>query len=174
MPEKPCRPPTPGPGWIVCGNHHPAESGVGLRMAVDPLIEPRNGDWKKAYQATRTGRFTRRPVNPRPSHPFAAHPLPGPADAFGIRPRRLPAGLRACPTVPVCRATPCTHSRGTGRRPKYVRYEGLRPAPREHAPDAARPPSGRRRELPDRPYPHAGNPGPRPLDYDGAFRPVVR
>ncbi|TGZ13655.1 hypothetical protein DV517_51380 [Streptomyces sp. S816] len=56
-------------------------------MAVDPLIEPRNGDWKKAYQATRTGRFTRRPVNPRPSHPFAAHPLPGPADTSGTRPR---------------------------------------------------------------------------------------
>ncbi|WP_150135424.1 FAD-dependent oxidoreductase [Streptomyces hyaluromycini] len=58
---------------------------------------------------------------------------------------------RACLTIPVCLATPCTHSRRTGRRPKYVQYEGLRPARREHAPDAARPPSGRRRELSDRP-----------------------
>nr|WP_308346788.1 hypothetical protein [Streptomyces sp. ISL-66] len=30
-----------------------------------------------------------------------------------------------------------THSRRTGRKPKYVQYEGFRPARREHAPDAA-------------------------------------
>ncbi len=35
-------------------------------MAVDPLIEPTNGDWKKAYEATRTGRFTRCPGGSRP------------------------------------------------------------------------------------------------------------
>ncbi|MEW1779361.1 ATP-binding SpoIIE family protein phosphatase, partial [Streptomyces sp. NPDC086777] len=40
-------------------------------------------------------------------------------------------------------------------------YEGLRPARREHAPDAARPPSGRRREWSDRPWPRPGA-GPRP------------
>ncbi|GCB44235.1 hypothetical protein [Streptomyces sp. NL15-2K] len=34
-------------------------------------------------------------------------------------------------------ATPGTHSRRTGHRPKYIQYEGLRPARREHAPDAA-------------------------------------
>ncbi|MGX1910696.1 hypothetical protein ACWIID_17800 [Streptomyces phaeochromogenes] len=34
-------------------------------------------------------------------------------------------------------ATPGTHSRRTGRNPKYVQYEGFRPAHREHAPDAA-------------------------------------
>ncbi|RAJ66277.1 hypothetical protein K376_00544 [Streptomyces sp. PsTaAH-130] len=66
-------------------------------MAVDPLIEPRNGNWKKAYQATRTGRFTRRPVDPRPSPAFADHPLPGSTTALGNRPRHLPAGPRACP-----------------------------------------------------------------------------
>ena len=44
-----------------------------------------------------------------------------------------------------------TRSRRTGRRPEYVQYEGLRPARREHAPDAARPPFGRRREWSDRP-----------------------
>ena len=33
-------------------------------------------------------------------------------------------------------------TRRTGRNPKYIQYEGLRPAPREHAPDAA--PSGQR------------------------------
>jgi len=38
-------------------------------MAVDPLIEPSNGDWKKAYGATRTRRFGRRPVD--------SCPLPG-------------------------------------------------------------------------------------------------
>lgn len=86
-------------------------------MAVDPLIEPRNGDWKKAYQATRTGRFTRRPVNTRPSHPFAAHPLPGPADVSGTRPRRLPPGPRACPTVPVFRATGDDGNSRTGPTP---------------------------------------------------------
>ncbi len=32
-----------------------------------------------------------------------------------------------------------------------VQYEGLEPARREHAPDAARPPYGRRRESSDRP-----------------------
>ncbi|MEV6759177.1 transposase [Streptomyces sp. NPDC051105] len=32
---------------------------------------------------------------------------------------------RACLTIPVCLATPCTHSRRTGRRPKYVQYEGF-------------------------------------------------
>ncbi|MFG2122686.1 glycosyltransferase family 87 protein [Streptomyces sp. NPDC048710] len=41
-------------------------------------------------------------------------------------------------------------TRRTGRKPKYVRYEGLRPARREHAPDAAGPPFGRHRELDDR------------------------
>ncbi|WP_032757637.1 DUF6104 family protein [Streptomyces sp. NRRL F-3273] len=35
--------------------------------------------------------------------------------------------------------------------PDYVQYEGLEPARREHAPDAARPPYGRRRESSDRP-----------------------
>ncbi|MFI1047031.1 hypothetical protein ACH4U3_14655 [Streptomyces griseoruber] len=34
-------------------------------------------------------------------------------------------------------ATPGTHSRRTGRKPKYVQYEDVRPARREHAPDAA-------------------------------------
>ncbi|GAA1971095.1 hypothetical protein GCM10009738_55240 [Kitasatospora viridis] len=34
-------------------------------------------------------------------------------------------------------ATPSTHSRRTGRKPKYVQYEDFRPARREHAPDAA-------------------------------------
>ncbi|KUN80077.1 hypothetical protein AQJ64_27080 [Streptomyces griseoruber] len=34
-------------------------------------------------------------------------------------------------------ATPGTHSRRTGRKPKYVQYEDFRPARREHAPDAA-------------------------------------
>ncbi|GAA4575552.1 hypothetical protein GCM10023100_44230 [Actinocorallia cavernae] len=74
----------------------------------------------------------------------------GSAEAHGHHEVRR-TGPWACLTIPVCRATPCTHSRGTGRRPKYVQYEGLRPAPREHAPDAARPPSGRRREWSDRP-----------------------
>jgi hypothetical protein len=30
-----------------------------------------------------------------------------------------------------------TPTRRTGRKPKYVQYEGFRPARREHAPDAA-------------------------------------
>ncbi|GAA3303610.1 hypothetical protein GCM10020295_52670 [Streptomyces cinereospinus] len=34
-------------------------------------------------------------------------------------------------------AAPGTPSRRTGRRPKYVPYEGFRPAHREHAPDTA-------------------------------------
>jgi hypothetical protein len=34
-------------------------------------------------------------------------------------------------------ATSGTPSRRTGRKPKYVQYEGFRPARREHAPDAA-------------------------------------
>ena len=34
-------------------------------------------------------------------------------------------------------AAPGTHSRRTGRNPKYVQYEGFRPAHREHAPDTA-------------------------------------
>ncbi|MDL5206085.1 SgcJ/EcaC family oxidoreductase [Streptomyces sp. ALI-76-A] len=34
-------------------------------------------------------------------------------------------------------ATPGTPSRRTGRKPKYIQYEGFRPARREHAPDAA-------------------------------------
>ncbi len=34
-------------------------------------------------------------------------------------------------------ATPGTHSRRTGHKPKYIQYEDLRPARREHAPDAA-------------------------------------
>ncbi|WP_257003992.1 hypothetical protein [Streptomyces sp. SA15] len=46
---------------------------------------------------------------------------------------------RPCRQIPACLATPCTHSRRTGRRPTYNQYEGLRPARREHAPDAARP-----------------------------------
>lgn len=69
-------------------------------MAVDPLIEPRNGDWKKAYQATRTGRFTRRPVGPRPSHPLAARPLPGFAGTSGTWPRRQPEGPTIMPGTP--------------------------------------------------------------------------
>ena len=46
---------------------------------------------------------------------------------------------RPCPQSPACPATPGTHSRRTGRSPKYIQYEGLRPAHREHAPDAAGP-----------------------------------
>ncbi len=61
------------------------------------------------------------------------------------------AQVRACLTIPVCLTTPCTHSRRTGPRPEYVQYEGLEAARREHAPDAARPPYGRRREWSDRP-----------------------
>nr|WP_078506409.1 type 1 glutamine amidotransferase [Streptomyces sp. SID8379] len=38
-----------------------------------------------------------------------------------------------------------------GTRPSTVQYEAVPPARREHAPDAARPPSGRRRESEDRP-----------------------
>src|SRR3954464_11571855 len=34
-------------------------------------------------------------------------------------------------------ATPGTHSRRTGRKPKYIQYEDLRPAHPEHAPDPA-------------------------------------
>ncbi|MCH0571138.1 hypothetical protein I3F60_18050 [Streptomyces sp. MUM 136J] len=34
-------------------------------------------------------------------------------------------------------AAPGTHSRRTGRKPEYARYEDFRPARREHAPDAA-------------------------------------
>ncbi|AVH55533.1 hypothetical protein C4B68_06800 [Streptomyces dengpaensis] len=33
-------------------------------------------------------------------------------------------------------ATPCTHSRRTGPKPKYIQYEGQGPARREHAPTA--------------------------------------
>ncbi|RMB87597.1 hypothetical protein CTZ28_01135 [Streptomyces shenzhenensis] len=39
------------------------------------------------------------------------------------------------PPAPRCHA----RSRRTGHRPKYVQYEDLRPAHREHAPDAAGP-----------------------------------
>ncbi|GGZ96243.1 hypothetical protein GCM10010344_75480 [Streptomyces bluensis] len=46
---------------------------------------------------------------------------------------------RACCESPACPATPGTPSRRTGHRPKYIQYEGLRPARREHAPDAAGP-----------------------------------
>lgn len=53
-------------------------------------------------------------------------------------PSRVPAA-RPCPQSPACPATPGTHSRRTGRSPKYIQYEGLRPAHREHAPDAAGP-----------------------------------
>ncbi|MFE7072335.1 sensor domain-containing protein [Streptomyces sp. NPDC057620] len=49
------------------------------------------------------------------------------------------AGAWPCPQSPACPATPGTHSRRTGRSPEYVQYEGLRPARREHAPDAAGP-----------------------------------
>ncbi|MEU2755640.1 hypothetical protein [Streptomyces albidoflavus] len=38
---------------------------------------------------------------------------------------------RTAPTAPG------THSRPTGRKPKYVQYESFRPASREHAPDTA-------------------------------------
>ncbi|PIM71313.1 hypothetical protein CTU88_14485 [Streptomyces sp. JV178] len=34
-------------------------------------------------------------------------------------------------------ATPGTPSRRTGHKPKYIQYEDLHPARREHAPDAA-------------------------------------
>ncbi|GAB2912648.1 hypothetical protein GCM10027075_10190 [Streptomyces heilongjiangensis] len=34
-------------------------------------------------------------------------------------------------------ATPGTHSRRTGHKPTYIPYEDVRPARREHAPDAA-------------------------------------
>ncbi|GHE40036.1 hypothetical protein GCM10018782_12940 [Streptomyces griseoaurantiacus] len=46
---------------------------------------------------------------------------------------------RACLPIPVCRATPCTHSRRAGSCPTYNQYEGQEPARRQHAPDAARP-----------------------------------
>lgn len=46
-----------------------------------------------------------------------------------MRQRPLGQALGPGPTIPVCRATPCTHSRGTGHGPKYVQYEGLCPAP---------------------------------------------
>ncbi|WP_152771436.1 LacI family DNA-binding transcriptional regulator [Streptomyces spongiae] len=44
-----------------------------------------------------------------------------------------------CHHTPACPAAPCTHSRRAGRKPEYIQYEGLRPAHREHAPDAAGP-----------------------------------
>src|SRR5699024_7821017 len=50
---------------------------------------------------------------------------------------------RACLTIPVCRATPCTPSHRTGPGPRYVQYRDPGPARREHAPDTARPPFGR-------------------------------
>jgi hypothetical protein len=61
-----------------------------------------------------------------------------------------PRGPRPCRQIPVCPATPCTlphclkgvggaPTRRTGHRPEYVQYEGLCPARREHAPDAAGP-----------------------------------
>jgi len=56
--------------------------------------------------------------------------------------------------LPVYPATPCTYSRRTGRRPKYVQYEGLRPGTpgartygdisRYRGGRRARPPGGRR------------------------------
>ncbi|GHF31957.1 hypothetical protein GCM10010359_38150 [Streptomyces morookaense] len=67
------------------------------------------------------------------------------------RPEGRP-GARASRRIPACPATPGTHSRRTGRKPEYAQYEGFRPARREHAPDAAGPPSGRRREFDDRPW----------------------
>ncbi len=44
-----------------------------------------------------------------------------------------------CRHIPACPATPCTPTRRTGHRPTYNKYEGQRPARREHAPDAAGP-----------------------------------
>ncbi|MBW3709251.1 hypothetical protein DTB58_36195 [Streptomyces griseus] len=58
--------------------------------------------------------------------------------------------LRPCRRTAACPAGPCTRSRRTGHRPEYVRYEDPHPAHREHAPDPARPPSGRRRQFDDR------------------------
>ncbi|GAA2960038.1 hypothetical protein ACFPN0_31225 [Kitasatospora cinereorecta] len=49
--------------------------------------------------------------------------------------RTAPAGAAPGKVRPV--ATPGTHSRRTGRKPRYVRYEDFRPARREQAPDAA-------------------------------------
>ncbi len=53
------------------------------------------------------------------------------------------APSRPCRQTPVCLATPCTHSRRTGALTQVLQYEDQGPARREHAPDAARPPSGR-------------------------------
>ncbi|WP_405959646.1 hypothetical protein OG235_03265 [Streptomyces sp. NBC_00024] len=67
--------------------------------------------------------------------------------------------VRACFGSPFCSATPGTlpHSRlrssgrdphrRTGRKAKYAQYEAFRPARREHVPDAAEPPFGRRRDF---------------------------
>ncbi|WP_234437577.1 hypothetical protein [Streptomyces sp. NRRL F-3273] len=72
--------------------------------------------------------------------PVVAAPPAGDADD-GTMVRinlRLPAHLKG-------------RAEGAGPRPEYVQYEGLEPARREHAPDAARPPYGRRRDWSDRP-----------------------
>ena len=44
-------------------------------------------------------------------------------------------GPEAPAEIPVAASGP--HSRRTGHKPKYIQYEGLHPARREHAPDAA-------------------------------------
>ncbi len=66
-----------------------------------------------------------------------------------------------------CPTTPGTPSRRTGRKPEYTQYEGFRPARREHAPDAAGPPSGRRRGFEDRAWEPGRCRWPRPVRHGG-------
>ncbi len=83
----------------------------------------------------------------RPRRSRELHALPGTA----WHPSAVGGGHtpRACVGSGACRPTPGTlpqalraggtPTRRTGRKPRYIQYEGFRPAHREHAPDAARP-----------------------------------
>ncbi len=105
-----------------------------------PLTSP------PSFAAGRTSSTTSPTAGLSRSRPTAATAEAGPAHWA-----RRPARARECLTIAAYLTTPCTHSRRTDPGAKYAQYEGLGPARREHAPDAARPPYGRRRELSDTP-----------------------
>ncbi|GAB2951458.1 hypothetical protein GCM10027075_59810 [Streptomyces heilongjiangensis] len=82
-------------------------------------LRPGNGSWV-VFSTTWDRRSVTKcscAVPERPCSPVAA-----PSAATGS----------VCPV-----ATPGAHSRRTGHEPKYIPYEDVRPARREHAPDSA-------------------------------------
>ncbi len=159
--EMPAAAASPASGGLVAGDvARPQWSGRERPVARTP--SPASTTRTKACPTGRLSWSGRRPTRASP-RPCTASALPDRPSSLPVRGLRRPRATsprkrsrpepvtRACLTIPTCLATPCTHSRRTGRRAKYIQYDALRPARREHAPDAARPPSGRRGELSDRP-----------------------